>query len=197
MTRKYRRDWLSNGFDPSQQQLWDLLVAVGFEGRTVLEIGCGVGYFHQRMVADGAASAVGVDLSAAMLDEARKLAEESGTADRVRYHNGAYADVAEQAGGADITILDRVLCCDPRPDLLIGGSGPRTGSVFAVTYPHRNPLSRVGLALARVWFRLRGADFQPYLHAPARLDGLITDAGLVLHAEARTWMWRSLVFVRR
>ena len=53
------------GLEPSQEQLLAALRAQGIEGRRVLEIGCGVGHLHHRLLDEGAASVVGVEFSAA------------------------------------------------------------------------------------------------------------------------------------
>jgi hypothetical protein len=68
--------------------------AIGFNGATLLDIGCGIGYLHQRLLQAGASSAVGVDLSAKMLEEARAQAREQGLTERTDYREGEFVELA-------------------------------------------------------------------------------------------------------
>jgi magnesium-protoporphyrin O-methyltransferase len=69
--KRYRKRFARKGLEPSQKHLVEGLTRGGFNGATLLDIGCGIGYLHQRLLQAGASSAVGVDLSAKMLEEAR------------------------------------------------------------------------------------------------------------------------------
>jgi cyclopropane fatty-acyl-phospholipid synthase-like methyltransferase len=62
-----------DGLEPNQEQLLAALRAQGLEGRRVLDIGCGAGHLHHRLLDEGAASVVGVELSAAYLEQAKSL----------------------------------------------------------------------------------------------------------------------------
>lgn len=56
------------GPEKSQRQLLAALEEAGVDDATLLEIGCGVGYLHQRLLkTHAAASAIGIDLSERML----------------------------------------------------------------------------------------------------------------------------------
>lgn len=54
-------------------------------GTSVLDLGCGIGRWS-RLLAGRGAEVVGVDVSQAMIDEARARSERGGVADRVDYH---------------------------------------------------------------------------------------------------------------
>ncbi|MEK7261194.1 MAG: class I SAM-dependent methyltransferase, partial [Pseudomonadota bacterium] len=72
--RRYRRRYARRGFEPSQRHLIEGVMQTGIGGARLLEIGCGVGYLHQQLLRDGARHALGVDISEAMLVQARELA---------------------------------------------------------------------------------------------------------------------------
>ena len=75
--------------------------AVGIDGASILEIGCGVGGLHQWLLQHGAARAAGVDLSAEMLAEARALAAARGLSERTEYHQGDFIEMAARIDKAD------------------------------------------------------------------------------------------------
>jgi SAM-dependent methyltransferase len=70
--------WQTPGYVFYMQQLeWEVLSALGRSGAQlvggrVLEVGCGSGYFLQRLVDYGAATAAGIDLMADRIDQARR-----------------------------------------------------------------------------------------------------------------------------
>jgi 2-polyprenyl-3-methyl-5-hydroxy-6-metoxy-1,4-benzoquinol methylase len=120
--KRYRKRFARKGLEPSQKHLMKGLTASGFNGATLLDIGCGIGYLHQRLLQAGASSAVGVDLSAKMLEEAHAQAREQGLAERTDYREGDFVELADVMAPADIVILDKVICCYPDAQALVEGS---------------------------------------------------------------------------
>src|SRR5712664_1421457 len=75
----------SNGLTASSQVLLAFISKNGLVGKTVLEIGCGTGFFALETIRSGAVSCIGVDLSSAAIHEANDFAKESGLRDRARF----------------------------------------------------------------------------------------------------------------
>ena len=75
---RYRKRFARKGLEPSQKGLMKGLMSSGFSDASLLDIGCGTGYLHQRLLQAGAKRAVGVDLSTEMVKEARRQAREQG-----------------------------------------------------------------------------------------------------------------------
>ena len=120
--RSYRRRFTKNGFEPSQQQLISGIENAGFKAASLLEIGSGVGYLHQTLLERGAKSAVGIDLAPDMLKEAQTWAEEKNLNEHVEYIQGDFIELLDQVEAADVTILDKVVCCYPHAELLVNSS---------------------------------------------------------------------------
>ncbi len=68
-----------------------LVADLDVAGRDVLDVACGTGNTTLAAVRAGAARAVGVDLTPALLAEAAARAEAAGVADRVEWHEGDMA----------------------------------------------------------------------------------------------------------
>jgi hypothetical protein len=62
---------------------------------------------------EGAECAVGVDLSERMIAIARQESRAEGFAVRTSYHQGDFTHVADRLADADVTVLDKVICCYP------------------------------------------------------------------------------------
>ena len=81
----------------------------GLEGKTVLDIGSGIGALHMELLLAGAESAIGVDASPTNVAAARTLADEMGVADRVEERQGDFVELQDAIAEADIVTLDRAI----------------------------------------------------------------------------------------
>jgi 2-polyprenyl-3-methyl-5-hydroxy-6-metoxy-1,4-benzoquinol methylase len=194
---RYRKRFERRGFEPSQKQLVTGLEQAGFQGASLLEIGSGVGYLHQTLLERGAASAVGIDLAGKMLNEAAARAQEHGLASRTRYLQGDFVTMAESLEPADVTILDKVICCYPDADAMVNRSLARTRRVYAITIPRDRWFFRMALGLVVLILKAVRSDFRPYIHDPAKIEKWITGAGFTKHYEGTTPIWLTQVYTRR
>ena len=195
--RLYRRRFEKRGFEPSQKQLLQGLDNIGYQGATLMEIGCGVGHLHQSLLERGARSAVGIDLSPAMLKEARNWAIERGLKERTRYIEGDFMELADTLERADVMLLDKVVCCYPDADGLVHASLAKTRRVFALIYPRDRWYVRMGVAVGSLFMWLIRSDFRPYVHDPTQIGNWIAAEGFEKVFEMTTLVWVSQIYVQR
>lgn len=194
--KRHRRRFYKHGFEPSQKQLLQGLELVNYRERTLLEIGCGVGHLHQKLLQQGARSAVGVDLAPKMLTEARALAVERGLHDRTQYLEGDFIDMCDQIKPADVTLLDKVVCCYPDANALVNKSLDQTNCVYAVTYPRDRWFVRLGVGLTAVVLHLIRSSFRSYVHDPMKIEAWIVERGFVKRFQEQTMCWLTQIYVR-
>lgn len=194
--RRYRKRFQRRGFEPSQRQLLVGLRQADYVDASVLEIGSGVGHLHQTMLEQGAARAVGIDLAPRMIDEARAWAVERGLQGRVHYLQGDFMELDAEIETADVTVLDKVVCCYPDADGLVHRSLDRTRRVYALTYPRDRWFVRAAVAVGAVALKLTGSSFRPYVHDPQQVERWIAEGGFRKLYEGRTLIWLTQVFVR-
>ncbi len=194
--KRYRRRFKKHGFEPSQKQLLQGLELVDYRDGTLLEIGCGVGHLHQKLLQQGARSAVGVDLAPKMLAEAKALAVERGVCDRAQYLEGDFIDLYDQIEPVNITLLDKVVCCYPDAGMLVSRSLDKTNHVYAVTYPRNRWFVRLGVALTALVLCLIRSGFRSYVHDPKTIEAWITQRGFVKRFQEQTSMWLTQIYVR-
>jgi len=192
--RSYRRRFTKKGFEPSQQQLMQGLEKTGYQNATLLEVGSGVGYFHQVLLQQGAKSAVGIDFAHDMLKEAQAWADEKGLSDRVQYIQGDFIELLDQVAAADITILDKVVCCYPHAELLINSSTAKTNRVYALTFPRNRWFIRVVVEIMAFVLKLIGSDFRAFVHHPDDIERWITDSGFKKVYQDKTFIWLTQVY---
>ena len=136
---RYRR----HGPDRTTRMLLDLLAPYGAPGSSLLDIGGGIGIVDQELLRAGASRAVLVDGSAAYLDVARQEARRAGLLDRIEFIEDDFTRRAEAIGPADIVTLDRVVCCYPDAEALVGLSAARARTAYGLVLPRdrRSPAS--------------------------------------------------------
>ena len=188
----------SKGLTASSEVLMGLLKENGLVGKTVLDIGCGTGFFALETLRQGASSCVGVDLSSAAIQEANEFAKESGLEDRARFEvaNGA----STQHASSDIVVMDKVLCCYPEADSLLKAASASSSELLGFVVPRdqglMKPMMRVGIGLINLVERLRRTGFRLYLHPLRSLDKLLVDNGFRESSRAKSRFWLVFLYKR-
>lgn len=194
--RSYRRRFTTKGFEPSQVQLMAGLGQAGYQEATLLEIGSGVGYLHQTLLEQGAKTAIGIDLAPDMLKEAENWASEKNLSDRTEYIQGDFIELLDQVEPAEVTILDKVVCCYPHAELLVNSSTAKTSRVYALTYPRNRWFIKVVIEIMAVFLKLSGSDFRAYVHNPDDIERWIIEAGFKKTYQEQTFIWLTQIYTK-
>lgn len=190
--REYRRD----GPKGWTARLISGLAEGGVAGRTVLDIGAGVGAVHLALLAAGAASAVDVDASGPYLAAAREEAERQGFAQRVTYRKGDAVRLAAELAPADLVALDRVVCCYPDMEALVRVAADRTRRRLGMVLPRDLGLVRAGVAIANGWGALTRNPFRVHVYRTDDVIAVATASGLMPRAVYRGRLWQILILER-
>lgn len=182
------------GFEAAQKSLLQGLEQQGFKGAALLEIGCGVGHLHQTLLERGAGSALGVDLAENMLQEAEKWAEQRGLKEKTRYMKGDFINLGDAIAQADITLLDKVVCCYPDAKLLVNSSLDKTKRLYALVYPRNRWVTRFAVGLVAMVMGLIRSDFRPYVHDPLQIEAWISARGFQKQYQRQTLIWLTQIF---
>ena len=184
------------GPSKTTQMLVDAIKAEGVEGRTVLDIGGGVGVIQHELLKAGASSCVAVEASTAYIQAAREEAERQGHTDRVVHRHGDFADIAEEIEAADIVTLDRVICCYHDVEKLVGLSSQRASKLFCLVYPRAHWGSGLVVRLFNAGLWLMRNKFRAYIHSSSVVDALVKANGLKQHYYGKTFIWQVVVYGR-
>ena len=164
---------------------------------SVLDIGSGVGGIHYELLRRGVAdSVVGVEVSSAYIDAARSIGEQLRLDGRAQYVHGDFTAVADEIDSADVVILDRVICCYPHLQALLGASARKARRYLALSYPGERLWTRIRLGLDCALRKVRGQAFRLYLHPHSEVRAIAVRDGLrPVHTDTDGF-WQITVFER-
>ncbi len=190
--RSYRR----KGPTKSTRALLAVLETGGVDGKSLLDIGGGVGTIQHELVAAGVTRVIDVDASTAYLEVVEQEATRRGYAERATYHHGDFVELAAELDAADIVTLDRVICCYPDMDALVGLSAERARSAYGLVYPRRTWYLKLARPLINAIFWLRRNPFRVFLHKSEDVDAVVTRSGLTSASRKRSGLWNVVVYRR-
>lgn len=190
--RRYRR----KGLDRTSRRIVELLKKDGVEGRTVLEVGGGIGAIQLELLKAGAARAVSVELTASYERIASQLADEAGLSERVERKVLDFAQAGAEVDAADLVILNRVICCYWDMPRLAGEASDHTRQLLVMSYPKRAWWTVIGLGIANAMLRATRREFQIFVHRPAEIVATSERRGLRAAHEERGLLWTVTVLRR-
>ncbi|TMC80911.1 MAG: methyltransferase domain-containing protein [Chloroflexi bacterium] len=188
--KRYRR----KGLDSTSRRIVDFLRTQGVGGKTLLEIGGGIGAIQIELLKAGASRAVSVELTPTYEDVAIELLREAGLEDRVERKVTDFAQAAGQVGSADIVILNRVICCYPDMPRLAGAAADHARQLLVMSFPRQTWWLSIGLGMGNFVLRVLRREFHIFLHPPKKIVATSRQHGLepVLDKEGVIWVVAAL-----
>ena len=176
------------------RMLLQAIQARGVKGRTLLDIGGGVGTIQHQLLAAGLKAAVDVDASHAYLKTAGKEARRLGFDDRVSYHHGNFVELAANVSKADIVTLDRVICCFDEVEDLVEASAKKARRLYGLVYPVDAWWTRLGVGAINFSRRMRKDAFRIFAHPQGLVESILESHGLRRTFRRRWGMWQVALF---
>jgi SAM-dependent methyltransferase len=178
--------------------LMEQLEGAGIQGRSLVDLGCGMGGLALEALRRGAARVRGIDLSPASIEVARQRAREGGFGERSTFEVGDASAVPVEPH--DAVVLDKALCCYPDPEGLMARAAPSARLLLAFSVPAsggpRGLMARLVVFLENAWRWLRRDPFRAFVHDVRALDARVRASGFELRSAVRWWMWHVAVYAR-
>ena len=188
--KRYRR----KGLDATSRRICDFVKRQGVEGRTVLEVGGGIGAIQIELLKAGAARAVSVELTPTYEEEAKALLREAGLEERVERRVMDFAAAGAAVEGADIVIMNRVICCYPDMPRLAGTASDHARELLVMSFPRRTWWMQVAMFLGNTILSATRREFHIFLHPPGSILATSERRGLrtVLNKSGVVWTVAAL-----
>jgi magnesium-protoporphyrin O-methyltransferase len=197
MAHRAAKRYRQRGLDKTARRLITFLEREGVKEATVLEIGGGVGEVQIELLKLGAARTLNLELSAAYENEAAQLLQKARAEDRADRRMHDIAADPDGVAAADVVVLNRVVCCYPDYERLLGAAAEHAERLLVFSYPRRNAISRLLIRLQNLIFKLRGEEFRAFVHPPSAMFGVLEKRGLHLAYAHHPVIWQIAGFARQ
>src|SRR3989441_2469772 len=183
--RRYRR----RGLDPTSRRIAEFLKQQGIGGRTLLEVGGGIGAIQIELLRAGITHAVNIELTPTYEEAAQGLLREAGLEDRVERKVMDFAEATGAVEAADIVIMNRVICCYPDMPKLAGAAADHTREVLVMSFPKERWWTRAVISMADFVLRVARQQFQVFLHPPDEIIATAERHGLEPVYNQASFFW--------
>jgi len=190
--KRYRRE----GLDGTSKRIFDFIKGRGVEGKTLLEVGGGIGAIEIELLKAGMETAVNVELTPTYESAASELILEAGLSDRVERRVIDFAEAGTDVQSADVVVMNRVICCYPDMPKLVGAASDRARDLLVMSFPNRRWWTRLGLAVANFGFRVIRMQFRVFLHPPARILAAVEERGFQIRLNQSALIWQVVALER-
>ncbi|MHB8611800.1 MAG: class I SAM-dependent methyltransferase [Candidatus Dormibacteraceae bacterium] len=190
--KRYRR----KGLDETSKRICDVIREQGVEGKTLLEVGGGIGAIEIELLKAGMARAVNVELTPTYEAAAGELVMEAGLSDRVDRRLMDFAQAGSEVAIADVVVMNRVICCYPDMPKLAAAAADRTRGMLVMSFPNRRWWTRLGLTLANLGFRIIRMQFRVFLHPPALILAAVEQRGFKTRHNRSGVLWQVVALER-
>jgi hypothetical protein len=188
--RRYRR----SGPKKSTKILLNALADRAVEGKTLLDIGGGIGVIPAELLIKGLLKATLVEASLPFAMAARELAETIHIEDELEEHVGDFSQLHEAFAKADIVTLDKVICCYKDYESLVTLSVEKADYLYGIVIPGEEWWVKLVHRIGSFLTRLSGSKFRSYVHPIFRVEKIIFDHGFVRSKWQRQREWVIAVY---
>lgn len=190
--KQYRK----RGPDKTTKILIDALKNEGVKGRTLLDIGGGLGAIQHEMLRAGVQNVTGIEASRAYFNAVNEETARRGYAELADYLHGNFVELAPEIPSADIVTLNRVICCYPDMENMVVLSASRAGRLYGLVYPRTDWWMKAWHVLQTFFLCLVRSRFRTYLHPTQAVEELVRNHGFKRHFYRKTFTWQIAVYSR-
>ncbi len=194
--RAKAREYVRKGLTGDARRIVELVRDRTSPGYSVLEVGGGVGEIQLELLKTGAARATNVELATQYETVASELIHDHGVGDRVERRLGDFVREATAVPAADVVVMNRVVCCYPDADALVGAAADHARRLLVMTIPVDRWWVRWGLGAANMLLAIRGSTFRGYAHATRAVLATAERHGMRPTQHRRGLIWQLIVLER-
>lgn len=190
------RSYREKGPNKTTQLLVNALNSQGVQGKTLLDIGGGIGVIQHELLHAGLRHSINVEASMAYIEATKEEAIRQGHEDRISYHHGDFVDIAPTLSLADIVTLDKVICCYDDWQTLVAQSSALARTFYGIVIPRTNLMSKLSIGLENFTLWLRHHPFRTVIHPVKAIDTLLQNTGFTQRIHQKTSIWHMKLYAR-
>ena len=193
--QKELRSYKRRGPRKTTKKLLSLLSGYDQKGKSLLDIGGGIGAIQWEFVRNGGIKTTDVDSSSGYITVASDYAKEI-SHDAASFKMSDFNDVHTELNRHDFVSLDKVICCYPEYENLLGDALNKTGTALALAMPLGGWVSELLAQFTKIYLILRKNPFRTYIHSPKQVHEFIESNGFRLSEKAFSFPWLVRVYER-
>lgn len=196
LAAKKLRRYRAGGIGRQTGMLVDSIKALGIEGYSLLDIGCGLGSIGIELLESGLAAVENIDVSSSYLEAAETEYKRRNLIDKTNFTHGNFVEIAGNVSTADIVTLDKVICCYDEVERLIKLSCGKTSKFYGVIYPRDNWWVKAAIGLENLLRKIKGSTFKLFVYPAEVVENLIMEQGLSRVYYKATIAWQIVIYGR-
>ncbi len=166
--------------------------------KSLLDIGGGIGVIQHELYRSGLHRSMQVDGASAYIKVSREESRRRGHENRCEYRHGDFVDLAAEDVDikADLVSLDRVICCYPGMEELLGAAADRASRVVGLVFPRDGRLFQIIERVGNLFVRFFDPDYRMYIHSAKDVEDLMRNRGFSRKALRKTVAWQVHLYER-
>lgn len=194
IAEKKMKSFERKGAGKATKKLLSLLLQLDLKGKTLLDIGGGIGAIQWFFLENGAKKTMDVDASNAYIKVAKAHAKKNDLVDKTQFLTGDFIDKATEIHAHDFVTLDKVVCCYPDYKSLIGQALEKCTDTIALTFPLGGPLSKIIALVENIYFSFKKNPFNTYIHSPRDIEEFIISKGFAPVQKRISFPWHVQIY---
>jgi magnesium-protoporphyrin O-methyltransferase len=195
VARRDLKRYRTRGPDPTTRLLRDSILGAG-HGKTVLDVGAGIGALSLELLAAGVERVTAVEAAPAYVAAAREEAARRNVLHRLDLVYGDFVSVAGDVMPADVVTMDRVVCCYPAYQPLLEAAVHRSRRLLAFSYPRDRWYVRAAVWTQNLGRTLFRNPFRGFVHSVRGMEAVLEQHGFVRMRRHETLKWSADLYVR-
>jgi magnesium-protoporphyrin O-methyltransferase len=187
---RYHQHGLKNNSKP----LFKLIERLNLQGKSLIDIGGGIGSLSFELIKKGIVKSTLVDISEAHIITCEQESIRMGIQHRIHCLQGDFLEKMIEIPAADLVVLDKVICCYAQYEHLIRNSVNKSKKWYAFSLPKDVWWVHVSQGLEKLWNRLKGKSFPTFIHPVKDIVGIMASSGFQKIAQSDYKEWTMMVF---
>ena len=161
---KQYRKYLKKGSTRVTAKMIEQLNKFETEGKSLIDIGGGIGAIQWWFLKNGGVKTVDIDASSGYLEKAKKHAAENGWSEKTQFLMGDCTHVYPNIKNADFITLDKVICCYPDYVDILESTCKKQPKYISLSYPMDGVISEIVRALGSFTLFISKSTYRPFVH---------------------------------
>ena len=192
--KKQYKNYLKKGPSKVTKRLIEQLSSQ-YIGKTLLDVGGGIGALQWWFLNNNGDSTIGVDASSGYIKLATEHAVKSGLKDKTSYILGDFTQAASALPKVDTLTLDKVICCYPNyKDILETAS--EKANVIALSYLMDGIIASAFRSLGVLYMKVKNNPFRPYVHKVSEVRSTMQSLGYSRTNHNLSFPWNIETYVK-